>query len=116
MNVYEIRPLAAQQIAEIPAGVASPDGPLRQAQSLEPGVRLDLKVTAVISNDGMSFCLQQLPLLVEDEVLTPRLLIRVVDNGDFHSFSVSTVAGFPWDKTCNKSPLDTYVTPSRLHT
>src|SRR5208337_3554391 len=105
-----------QQLAEIPAGVAGPDGPLRQAQSLEPGVGLDLKVTAVIGNDCMSFFLKQLPLLVEDEVLPARLLIRVVNNGDFHNFSVSTVAGFPCDKTCNKSPLDTYVTPSRLHT
>jgi len=86
MDMDEVWILPAQQLAKISPRVVSPDGPARQRQLFKPGVGFHLPITSTVGYDLVPGALQESAFLIENHILTARLLVLVMHNDYFHDF------------------------------
>ena len=84
MDVDDIRLLFAQQPLKISARIGGPKCSTRQADLPQTSIILDLPVAPLKENYLVSGVLEHLGFLLKDDVLSPGLLIRVMNENYFH--------------------------------
>jgi len=86
MDVNEIRLLLAQQLAKVSPGIVSPDGPLHERQSFNPGIGFNLQIASAVGHNLVPGPFQELAFLLENHVFAPRLLVSVMNEDYLHNF------------------------------
>lgn len=82
--MHDVGSFASQKLVKFPPCVARPDRLFRHAD-LAQNVEVSNLVIATTVDDYVVSCeLQHAPFLIEDDVLTARLLIGIVNHDDFH--------------------------------
>jgi hypothetical protein len=84
MDVHEVRLLFSEHLAYFQSRVAGPDGSLRQPQSSERRIRLNLAIAFAVDYNLMPGSREQLTFLIEHHIFSARLPVSVMGEKDLH--------------------------------
>jgi hypothetical protein len=100
VNVHQVRLEGIENFPYRKLAVVSRDNARHQGKALEPGELFKLVIAPLVTRDFVPVLLQQAAFLLEDDVFSAGLLVRVVDKQDFH-FGVKSASadrGTPDDR------------------
>lgn len=116
VDMNEVWFFPPQQCRKLFSRLACPDCPFRQGDALPSAISIGIPIASFICDNFMPSLFQKTMLLLENEVLPSRLLIRIVSNNDLHLFSPGSLPLSDELTSCRRSPFDTYMTSACLLT